>query len=74
MQVKKVGLHRLIDRLTSRAMSESLLCSSNRGNGEKHRPLKTSDMPGHLIKQLKPEERKALSKAKAEDFSWRGFK
>jgi hypothetical protein len=31
-------------------------------------------MPGYRIKQLDPDEREALSHAKAEDFSWRGFK
>jgi len=72
--MRKVGLHRLIETLTSNAMMESFLSSSNRACGEKHRPLSNSDMPGYRIKQLNPDERKALSHAKAEDFSWRGFK
>lgn len=72
--MKRIGLHRLIERIITRAMMESFLSSSNRGNGEKHRPLERCDMPGYRIKQLKPEERETLSRAKSEDFSWRGFK
>ena len=40
---KRIGLRRLIDRITDNAMMERL-CSTNRGNGEKHRPLSNSDM------------------------------
>ena len=71
---KKVGLHRLIERLTDNAMMESLICSSNRGNGEKFRPLHRQDMPGYRIQQLSPDEREVLSTATEKDFSWRGFK
>ena len=67
---RKIGLHRLIECLTDNAMCESALS----GTGEKRRPLQKSDMPGYRIQQLCPEEREALSKATAEDFSWRGFK
>lgn len=72
--MKRVGLHRLIDRITSNAMMESYLHYSNRSNGEKRRPLSTSDMPGYRIKQLSPDEREALSHATSKDFGWRGFK
>jgi len=71
--MKKVGLHRLIDKITSNALTERV-CSTNPASGMKHRPLSTVDMPGYRIKQLNPDEREALSHAKAEDFSWRGFK
>lgn len=72
--MNKVGLHRLIDKITSNAMMESVISSSSRANGEKHRPLSPSDMPGYRIQQLYPEEREALSHATAKDFSWRGFR
>jgi hypothetical protein len=55
-------------------MMESVIGSSSRANGEKHRPLSPSDMPGYRIQQLSPEEREALSHATAKDFSWRGFR
>lgn len=70
----RVGLHRLIEKITSNAMMESFISSTSRGNGEKHRPLQKCDMPGYRIKQLSQEEREALSHAKASDFNWRGFK
>jgi hypothetical protein len=67
---KRVGLHRLIEKLTDNALNE---CAAT-GRGEKRRPLSKSDMPGYRITQLNLEEREALSHAKPEHFSWRGFK
>lgn len=70
--MKRVGLHRLIDRLTSNALMEAV-CSCRPASDHKKGPLMTYEMPGYRIKQLSPEERKALSHAKTKDFSWRGF-
>lgn len=72
MSQKRIGLHRLIDRITDNAMIES--CLHGRANGIKHRPLKKSDMPGYRIQQLSADEREALKEATSKDFSWRGFK
>lgn len=74
---ERVGLHRLIDRITNNAMCEGSLnmhSVSSSMPAEKRRPLSGSGMPGYRIAQLSPIERKVLSQAKPKDFSWRGFK
>jgi hypothetical protein len=68
---KRIGLHRLIERITTDAGIESIIRNRNRPS---YRPRSKDDMPGYRIMQLKPEEREALSHATAKDFSWRGFK
>lgn len=70
---KRIGLHRLIERITTNAMIEAT-CSCRPACDRKRGPLMTYEMPGYRIKQLNPDEREALSHAKASDFSWRGFK
>ena len=72
--MKRIGLRRLIERITDNAMMESFLCVSNRSNGEKRRPLRESDKPGYRIQQLHPDERATLKTATSNDFTWRGFK
>ena len=71
---KRISLHRLIDKLTTNAMTELFLHMGNRACDRPFRPQSASDMPGYRIKQLSPDEREALSHATSEDFSWRGFK
>lgn len=70
----RIGKGQLIKRLTDSAMREGLLCSSNRSNGEKFRPLKESDKPGRVIMALSDKEREVLKTCTSKDFSWRGFK
>jgi hypothetical protein len=74
---ERIGLRRLIDRITDDAMCEgsrNMHSTSSSMPAEKSRPLSKSDMPGYRIAQLSPAERKVLSMAKPEDFGWRGFK
>lgn len=72
--MKRIGLHRLIDRITTNAMMERSIHNGSRSCGKRFIPQWAEDMPGYRIQQLAPEEREALSHAKAEDFSWRGSK
>jgi hypothetical protein len=76
--MKLVGLHRLIDKITDNAMCEGSRnipsCYNSSMPGTKRGPLSKSDMPGYRIMQLSHDEREVLTHAKAEDFSWRGFR
>lgn len=75
--MKRIGLHRLIDKITDNVMSEgsrNIPRYNSSMPGVKRRPLSKSDMPGYRIMQLTQDEREVLSCAKTEDFRWRGFK
>lgn len=69
--MKKIGKHRLIERITDNAMMEGSQSAIGR---KMNRPLKGNDLPGRRIMNLKDEEREVLKTCKGKDFSWRGFK
>jgi len=71
---ERVGLHRLIERLTDSAMGERCCYDRDRYDHQPFVPKNESEKPGYRIKKLSADERETLSKAKAKDFNWRGFK